>query len=150
MFATSLKSASLGKSSTAAITTPGPETPTFSAHSGSEYPVKAPAINGLSFGALQKQTNFAAPNPSLSAVNSAAFLTISDIFKTASMLIPALELATFTEEQIKSVVARASGMLSIKAISPLVQPFSTSAEKPPIKFTFTAFAASFKTCANFT
>ena len=64
LFAKALKSSSFPKASTAALTTPGPETPTFNAHSGSPTPQKAPAINGLSPGVLQNITNFAAPIPS--------------------------------------------------------------------------------------
>ena len=47
--------------SIAALTTPGPETPTLITQSGSPVPWKAPAINGLSSGALQNTTSFAGP-----------------------------------------------------------------------------------------
>ena len=40
-----------------------------------------------------------------------------------------------------SVAASASGMESRSTRSPAVNPFSTKAEKPPMKFTPTAFAA---------
>ena len=52
----------------AAATTPGPETPTDKTASPSPGPWKAPAINGLSSGALQNTTNFAQPKPSESFV----------------------------------------------------------------------------------
>ncbi len=99
----------------AARTTPGPETPTFITQSGSPGPWKAPAMKGLSSGALQKTTSFAAPMHSRSVVSSAVRLTIFPIFATASMFIPAFVLPTFTEEQTSSVSERASGMLSISA-----------------------------------
>ena len=150
LFARTLISASSGKLSIAALTTPGPETPTFNAHSGSPKPQKAPAINGLSPGELQKHTSFAAPIQSLSFVNSADFLIISAIFKTASIFIPALEDARLTEEHKKSVRDNASGILSIKSRSPFVHPFSTSAEKPPIKFTPTSLPAISRVWAIFT
>ena len=82
---------------------------------------------------MQNTTSFAAPKPSLSAVNCADCLIISDIFKTASILIPAFEVATFTDEQSLFVEAKASGIDSISAKSPFVKPFSTRAEYPPIK-----------------
>ena len=50
---------------------------------------------------------------------------------TASMLMPARVVATFTDEQTRVVVASASGIESMSARSPGVMPFSTSAEKPP-------------------
>ncbi len=150
MFASSLISASEGIDSIAALTTPGPETPTFNAHSGSPKPQYAPAINGLSFAELQKQTSFAAPIPSLSLVNSADFLIISAIFKTASIFIPALDDARFIDEHSLSVTASASGIDSISNLSPFVKPFSTSAENPPIKFTPTSTAALSRVLAIFT
>ena len=47
-----------------------------------------------------------------------------------------------TEEQTKSVVARASGMEAMSRRSPEAAPFCTRAEKPPMKLTPTALAAS--------
>ena len=99
----------------AARTTPGPETPTLMTQSGSPAPWKAPAMNGLSSGALQKTTSFAAPMQSRSAVRTAACLTIFPIFLTASMLMPAFVEPMLTEEQTNSVSLSASGMLSIRA-----------------------------------
>ena len=128
-------------SSKAAFTTPGPETPTEIAESPSVTPKKAPAINGLSSTGLQKITNLAQPKASLSAVKSAVCFTISPILRTASILIPVLVDPTPTEEHTISVVARASGMESIKILSDLVAPLVTRAEKPPIKLTPTVFAA---------
>ena len=58
--ATSEKSAPL-MSSKARFTTPGPLTPTLTTLSASETPWKAPAMKGLSPGALQKTTSFAQP-----------------------------------------------------------------------------------------
>ena len=54
----------------AARTTPGPETPTLMTQSGSPGPWNAPAIKGLSSGALQNTTSLAAPMQSRSAVSS--------------------------------------------------------------------------------
>ena len=45
----------------AARTAPGPETPTWISQSGSPGPWNAPAMKGLSSGALQNTTSFAAP-----------------------------------------------------------------------------------------
>ena len=99
----------------AARTTPGPETPTLMTQSGSPGPWKAPAIKGLSSGALQNTTSLAAPMHSRSAVRWAVSLTMRPIFSTASMLMPALVVPTLTEEHTSSVSSKAWGMLSIKA-----------------------------------
>ena len=56
-----LREASSDNFERALLTTPGPETPTLMTTSGSPTPWKAPAIKGLSSGALQKTTSFAAP-----------------------------------------------------------------------------------------
>ena len=50
-------------------------------------------------------------------------------------------LATETLEQTLSVPARAEGIEFISLLSPIVKPFCTNAEKPPIKFTPVALAA---------
>ena len=63
---------------------------------------------------------------------------------------PAFEDARLIEEQTLSVFASASGMLSIRSLSPFVHPFSTSAENPPIKLTPTSFAALSSVCAILT
>ena len=112
----------------ACLTTPGPLTPTLMMASASVTPWKAPAIKGLSSGALQKTTSFAQPRESLSFVYSAVFTTISPMRRTASMLMPVLVEPTFTELHTRSVFARASGMERIKFSSPFVIPFDTSAE----------------------
>ncbi len=49
---------------------------------------------------------------------------------TASMLMPARVVATFTDEQTRSVTASASGIESSRTASPGVMPFSTWAENP--------------------
>ena len=59
--ATSFRGASSGSFVRAERTTPGPETPTLRTTSGSPGPWKAPAIKGLSSGALQNTTSLAAP-----------------------------------------------------------------------------------------
>ena len=69
--------------------------------------------------------------PPPAAVASATALTTRPISSTASMLMPARVLATFTDEQTRVVVASASGIESMSARSPGVVPFSTSAENPP-------------------
>ena len=107
----------------AARTTPGPETPTLTTQSGSPAPWKAPAMKGLSSGALQNTTSLAGPMQSRSAVRSAASRTILPIRATASMLMPALVEPMFTEEQTCSVIASASGMLSISSRQPAEKPF---------------------------
>ena len=91
--------------SNAYFTTPGPLTPTLTTASASETPWKAPAMNGLSSGALQSTTSLAQPREPLSLVASAVSFTISPNRRTASMLIPVLVEPTFTELQMKSVCA---------------------------------------------
>ena len=58
------------------------------------------------------------------------------------MLMPALVEPTFTEEQTYSVTASASGMAAMSFRSAAVKPFCTRAEKPPMKLTPQALAAS--------
>ncbi len=118
--------------SIAARTTPGPETPTFTAHSDSPMPWDAPAINGLSSGTLENTTSFAQPKESLSFVSSAVFLMISPIREIASILIPERVVATLTEEQTRAVSARAAGMDLISRRSDSAIPLWTRAENPPI------------------
>ena len=98
-------------------------------------------MNGLSSTGLQKITSFAHPNASLSAVRRAVFFTMCPISATASILIPAFVEPIPTELHTISVVANASGMEAMSLRSPSVYPFDTKAEKPPMKFTPTAFAA---------
>ena len=59
-------------------------------------------------------------SPDITIPEFADCLMISDIFKTASILIPALEFATLTDEQSLFVEAKASGIDSIRAKSPEV------------------------------
>ena len=63
---------------------------------------------------------------------------------------PAFDVPTFTEEQSLSVDASASGIESIRAISPFVNPFSTKAEYPPIKSMPKFFAQLSRVLAIFT
>ena len=109
-------------------TTPGPETPTETTQSGSSMPWKAPAMKGLSPTELAKTTSLAHAMAESSLVSSAACLMTPPIFFAASMLMPARELAIFTEEQTTSVVASASGMELMSFCSAVVAPFSTRAE----------------------
>ena len=125
--ATSVMFAS-GIFASAALTTPGPDTPTFITQSGSPAPWKAPAINGLSSGALQKTTSFEGPTRPLSCVFIEASRTISPISATASIFMPAFVEPMFTLEQTLSVTASASGMLFISSSSPFAKPLCTSAE----------------------
>ena len=127
--------------SSAYFTTPGPLTPTFIMASSSDTPWKAPAINGLSSGALHNTTSLAHPSESSSLVYSAVSLIISPISLTASILIPVLVEPTLTELHINSVHARALGIERIRSSSLLVMPFDTIAEYPPIKLTPTSCAA---------
>ena len=113
-------------------------------------PWKAPAIKGLSSGALQNTTNFPHPKQSLSFVSSAVSLIISPMSFTASMLMPVFVLPTLTEEQTKSVSAMAFGMERISSSSAFVMPLLTSAEYPPRKLTPTCFAALSSTFASST
>ena len=121
--------------SSAYFTTPGPLTPTLIIASSSDTPWKAPAMNGLSSGALHNTTSLAHPSESRSLVSSAVSLIISPIRRTASMLIPVLVEPTLTELQIRSVHASAFGMERMSSSSLRVIPFDTIAEYPPIKFT---------------
>ena len=117
------------------FTTPGPLTPTLMILSASVTPWKAPAINGLSSGALQNTTSFAQPKESCSFVYSAVCLTICPISFTASILIPVLVEPKFTELHTRSVFERANGIDRISSSSAAVIPLDTSAEYPPIKLT---------------
>ena len=125
--------------SRAVFTTPGPLTPTLMTLSASVTPWKAPAMNGLSSGALQNTTSFAQPRESLSFVYSAVDLTISPMSLTASMLMPVLVEPRFTEAHTRSVAESASGMERSSSSSAVI-PLLTSAEYPPMKFTPTSFA----------
>ena len=108
-------------------TTPGPDTPTLMTVSGSPRPWNAPAMKGLSSGAFAKTTSLAQPMDPRSAVSSAVRRTTRPISATASMLMPALVEATFTDEQTSSVLASASGMDSMSTRLPSDAPFCTSA-----------------------
>ena len=125
----------------AALTTPGPLTPTFITASASVTPWNAPAIKGLSSGALQNTTSFAQPIESLSAVIFAVSFTILPISLTASILRPVFVEPKFTELHTKSVSLSACGIDSIKSLSAAVIPFDTTAEYPPRKLTPVSFAA---------
>ena len=114
--------------SRAVFTTPGPLTPTFIIASASVTPWNAPAINGLSSGALQNTTNFAQPDIGRCAVTSAVSFTISPISFTASILIPVFVEPTFTELHTRSVSSIAFGIDLIRFSSAFVIPFDTSAE----------------------
>ena len=96
--------------SSAFFTTPGPLTPTLITASASVTPRKAPAINGLSSGALQNITSFAQPRESFSFVASAVAFTISPQRRTASILIPVFVEPTFTELHTLSVRESACGI----------------------------------------
>ena len=109
--------------------------------SASVTPWNAPAIKGLSSGALQNTTSFAQPIESLSAVIIAVSFTILPISLTASILSPVFVEPKFTELQIKSVSFIACGIDSIRSLSASVIPFETMAEYPPKKFTPRSFAA---------
>ena len=114
--------------SRATFTTPGPLTPTLITPSASVTPWKAPAIKGLSSGALQKTTSFVQPKESRSLVASAVSLMIRPISSTASMFSPHLVEPTFTELQTRSVWANAWGIEQIRSFSALVIPLLTRAE----------------------
>lgn len=115
--------------------TPGPDTPTLMTFSGSVTPWNAPAMNGLSSVGLQNTTSLAQPTESWPLVATAVSTTFSPISLTASMSIPVRVLARETDEQRRSVEARASGMESKSSLSASVMPFCTRAEYPPMKFT---------------
>lgn len=137
----------MGSLARAARTAPGPETPTWISQSGSPGPWKAPAMKGLSSGALQKTTSLASPMHMLSWVSSAVLRTTWPIMRTASMLMPDLVEPTLMLEQTISVSARARGMLSIRRLSPAEKPLCTSAPKPPMKLTPTVLAAASRALA---
>ena len=83
---------------TALRTTPGPEMATLTLTSGSPLPCRAPAMNGLSSGTLQKTTILAQPMQSCVGghLRETASRT-SAMRTTASMLMPARVEATLTE-----------------------------------------------------
>ena len=114
--------------SNAFLTTPGPLTPTLMMVSVSVTPWNAPAINGLSSGALQNTTSFEHPIESLSFVSSAVSLMISPISLTASISIPVLVDPRLTELHTSSVSASACGIERSRSSSAPVMPFDTSAE----------------------
>ena len=126
--ATWVISRSAGALARAARTTPGPETPTLMTQSGSPAPWNAPAMKGLSSGALQKTTSLAAPKQFSSAVTSAQRRITWPMSRTASRLMPDLVDPTFTEEQTCWVAFSASGMESMRAWSPGANPLWTRAE----------------------
>src|SRR5512133_3956351 len=102
----------------------------------------APAMKGLSPGWLVKTTNFAAPNPPLSADFSARSYTVCHSKTMASMLMPYRVEPTLPDEQTFWVRHMASGMALISSRSHRVIPLATSAENPPRMSTPTAAAAS--------
>ncbi len=114
--------------SRAVFTTPGPLTPTLMTLSASVTPWKAPAMKGLSSGALQNTTSLAQPRESASLVSSAVDLTISPMSFTASMLMPVLVEPRFTDAHTRSVAARAWGMERSSSSSAAVIPLLTRAE----------------------
>ena len=104
-------------------------------------------MKGLSSGALQNTTSFAAPMHWLWAVASAAARTTSPMRATASMLMPVLVEPMFTLLHTTSVSAKARGMASMRRSSPAEKPLCTSAPKPPMKLTPTALAAASRALA---
>ena len=134
----------------AVFTTPGPLTPTLITASASVTPWKAPAIKGLSSGALQNTTSFIQSALSCSLLIRAVSFMISPISRTASILIPVLVEPRFTELQTLSVACNASGMERISSSSAFVIPFDTKAEYPPIRLTPTSSAARSRVFASVT
>ena len=128
IFSQSVPKSSPSECLSTALTTPGPLTPTLIILSASVTPWKAPAIKGLSSGALQNTTSFAHPIESLSLVSSAASLIISPISLTASILMPVRVEPRFMELHICSVSLSALGIDLIKSLSAGVLPLHTSAE----------------------
>src|SRR3984893_10060459 len=98
-------------------------------------------MNGLSSTALQKTTNLAQPTERSAAVSSAVRRIVRPISAIASMFNPARVEPMLTDAQTRLVAARACGMAATRAASTVLMPFSTCVEKPPMKSTFTAFAA---------
>ena len=130
----------------AAFTTPGPEIPTLITVSASPTPWKAPAMKGLSSTAFAKTTSFA--QPKASSVFAAKSFIVWPQRATASIFIPALLEPTLIDPQTKSVWAKAFGIDLINISSAFVIPFSTRAEKPPIKSTPMSLAALSRTVAK--
>ena len=122
------------------LTTPGPLTPTLIIQSASLTPWKAPAINGLSSGALHNTTSLAHPIESSSFVISAVSLIIFPNIFTASIFIPVFVDPTLTELHTFCVTFIASGIDSINIFSAFVIPLDTIALYPPIKLTFNSWA----------
>ena len=85
-------------------------------------------MKGLSSGALQSTTSRAQQEPPVSADNIAARLITCPISRTASILMPALVVATFTLAHTFCVAFSASGMEDMSARSAGVKPLCTSAE----------------------
>ena len=118
------------------------------AASASPSPWYAPAMNGLSSGIFEKTTILAQPKPRCGAVARAISRMISPILRTASMLMPALWLATLTEAQTRCVADRTRGRLSMTTASPPLTPLWTRAVKPPTRSMPHSFAASSSVCAR--
>ena len=106
-------------------------------------------MNGLSSTALQNTTSLAQPMPSRSAVSCAVSQTISPMRATASMLMPARVVPTFTDGA--DALGRGQRLRessAISASSPGVMPLCTSAEKPPMKLTPTSARRAVQRSAN--
>ena len=88
-----------GRRRSALATTPGPEMPTEMAASRLAEAVEGAGHEGVVLTALAKTTSLAQPMPDESAVRSAVSLMTSPMRRTASMLMPAPVVATFTEAQ---------------------------------------------------
>ncbi len=113
--------------SSAFLTTPGPDTPTLRTASASVTPWNAPAMKGLSSGALQNTTSFAQPLTGSSFVSSAVSLMMEPISRTASMSMPVFVEPRFTDEQTTFVSFNAFGIERISSSSARVIPLDTSA-----------------------
>ena len=125
------------------LTTPGPLTPTLITASPSVTPWNAPAMNGLSSGALQNTTSFAHPRESCLLCQLRCLQNhLSHQIRTASISIPVLVDPTFTELQTR---LRFCQRLWNRTDQHVHRFWSclwlTNAEYPPIKFTPTFFAA---------
>ena len=131
--------------STTLRTTPGPLMPTFSVTSGSPTPWYAPAMNGLSSGALTNTTNLA--QPIASGVRAAVASSIGPSRLTASRFSPACVEPTLRNAHTRSVPASTAGSASISTASDRVSPFCTSPPKPPMKSIPASRAARSSVCA---
>ena len=140
--ATAVRSASCGSASTIARTTPGPEMPTLMTSSASPVPWTRAGHERVVLDHVGEHHELGAADAVAVGGERGGRRTMTCAMRaTASMLMPARVVATFTEEQTRSVAASAAGIERDERVVAAPMPLCTSAEKPPMKSTPTSCAA---------